>query len=223
MPPGRLQVVGRLKRGAGRKHCWASRARVILRAALRLSGGGWDAIRSRCNCESVAGQNLMDARIRLARLLDSLRGTHGPEARCRSSRRLLSRRRSCGLCHPRGGHVETGRLPRQARFASNRRQGSTPVVREALLRAGERSVQRREESMGNSDRMLVSHAGNLIRRGGVTRKVTRTRDLLENPIPIWRIEHSRQPYEFWCSNRLGTFRWPGLRFFLEHPCRRDGP
>jgi hypothetical protein len=36
--------------------------------------------------------------------------------------------------------------------------------------------------MGNSDRVLVLRAGNRIRKKAVTRKVTRRRGLLENPV-----------------------------------------
>src|ERR1019366_429629 len=31
----------------------------------------------------------------------------------------------------------------------------------------------------------------------------------------WRPEHPRQPYEFWWSILLGTFRWLAVRFFLS--------
>lgn len=29
----------------------------------------------------------------------------------------------------------------------------------------------------------------------------------------WSVEQPRQPYEFWCPIRLGTFRWTADRFF----------
>ena len=48
---------------------------------------------------------------------------------------------------------------------------------------------------GNSDRVLVLRAGNLTRRGGVTRKVIRRRDLLRRPLSVESIGYEASIFE----------------------------